>query len=195
MKKIIKSLKLFLIQAKIGLFTFGGGYAMISILQHEYVEKRGVLTEEEFFELVAVSESTPGPIAINAATYIGYHEAGILGSIFSTIGVCLPSFIIIFLISLFFDKILENEWVDAAFKGIQVCVAFLIINAGIKLLKQLKRSVFNIIMFSITAVCMIVLSILGIKFSSIYYVLIGAFIGFISYLFIKIRSRGENINA
>ena len=85
----------------IGLFTFGGGYAMIALLEEELVSKRKWIDKEEFLDLVAIAESTPGPIAINMATYVGYKRAGFLGALFSTIGMCIPSFVIIFLISLF----------------------------------------------------------------------------------------------
>ena len=95
-------LDLFLTFAKIGLFTFGGGYAMIALLENEYVSKKKWLKQEEFLDVVAIAESTPGPIAINSATYIGYKVCGVLGSAFATLGVVVPSFTIIFIISLFY---------------------------------------------------------------------------------------------
>ncbi len=98
MKKLKLYLQLFLDFFKIGLFTFGGGYAMISVISHEIVEKREYITAEEFSTVVAIAESTPGPIAINSATYIGYRRGGIFGSILASLGVVLPSFIIIFII-------------------------------------------------------------------------------------------------
>jgi chromate transporter len=96
--------KLFYTFAKIGLFTFGGGYGMIAIVQDECVEKKKWITEDEFATVLTIAESTPGPIAINCATYTGYAQGGILGSLAATFGVVLPSFVIIFLISSFFDK-------------------------------------------------------------------------------------------
>jgi chromate transporter len=113
---------LFLTMLKIGLFTFGGGFAMIALLENEFVSKKKWLEKEEFVDIVAISESTPGPIAINAATFIGYRNSGFLGSVVATAGVCIPSFVIIFAISLFFDYFLSLTVVAAAFRGIQVCV-------------------------------------------------------------------------
>ena len=97
MKRIKGLAELFWVMLKIGLFTFGGGYAMIHLLDSELVERRGWIGSEEFTDLVAIAESTPGPIAINCATFIGYKRCGVLGSIFATLGVVLPSFAIIFL--------------------------------------------------------------------------------------------------
>ena len=100
--KVMKAkqvLKLFLALLKIGLFTFGGGYAMIALLQNEFVSKQKWIDKDEFLDVVAIAESTPGPIAINAATYVGYKTAGFLGAVAATVGVCIPSFIIIFVIS------------------------------------------------------------------------------------------------
>ena len=96
--------KLFYTFAKIGLFTFGGGYGMIAIVQDECVEKKKWITHEELATVVAIAESTPGPIAINCATYTGYMQAGVPGALCATIGVTLPSFLIIYLISLFFEN-------------------------------------------------------------------------------------------
>ena len=128
MSKVKLLLNLFLSMLKIGLFTFGGGYAMIHILDSEFVVKKKWLDSEEFLDLVAIAESTPGPIAINCATYIGYKKAGFWGSLFSTVGMCIPSFTIIYLISLFFNTFLSIAWVASAFRGIQVCVVFLILS-------------------------------------------------------------------
>ncbi|MBQ9355408.1 MAG: chromate transporter, partial [Clostridia bacterium] len=133
-KKIL--LKLFITFLKIGAFTFGGGYAMIALLQNEFVSQKKWINEDDFLEIIAIAESTPGPIAINSATFIGYKMAGFWGSFFSTLAICIPSFSIIFLISLFFDKFLNFKYVTYAFKGIQVCVVYLIFSAGIKMFKN-----------------------------------------------------------
>ena len=122
---------------KIGLFTFGGGYAMLALIESDLVEKKKWIEKEEFLDMVAIAESTPGPIAINSATYIGYKRGGVLGAIFSTLGVVLPSVIIIFTISLFLDAFLTFELVQYAFRGIQACVVYLILSAGIKMLNGL----------------------------------------------------------
>ncbi len=157
---------------KIGMFTFGGGYAMISILDNELVARKKWITSEEFMDLVTVAESTPGPIAINCATYIGYKREGILGSVFATVGMCIPSFVIIFVISLFFDKFLAISWVSSAFRGIQVCVVYLILSAGVKMLKKMKKTPFSITVMSLTLASMIILTLFSVSFSSILYILI-----------------------
>ena len=136
--------KLFYTFAKIGLFTFGGGYGMIAIVQDECVEKKKWITEDEFATVLTIAESTPGPIAINCATYTGYAQGGILGSIAATFGVVLPSFLIIFLISSFFDNILNYEIVANAFHGIQIGVGIIILRAGYNMFKKMKKTSFSI---------------------------------------------------
>ena len=172
-------LKLFWIFFKLGLFTFGGGYAMIPQIKEVVIEKEKWLTEDEMLELLAIAESTPGPIAINMATYIGYQRKKILGSLFSTLGVILPSVIIIFIISLFFDKFLTNTYVAYAFVGIKACVAFLILKAGLGMLKKLEKKIIPILVFSIVLALMIVFELFSINFSSIILILIGGIIGII----------------
>lgn len=176
-----KYLILFLTMLKIGLFTFGGGYAMIALLENEFVSKKKYLDNDEFMNMVTIAESTPGPIAINAATYIGYKIGKFLGSLVATIGVCIPSFVIIFVISLFFNQFLAIEWVAKAFKGIQIGVIFLIASAGIKMFVKLPKTVFNVILLSATFICMITLSVLAVDFSSIFYILISAVAGLTVY--------------
>ncbi len=166
---------------KIGAFTFGGGYAMIALLRREFVEEKKWLSSEEFFDLVAVAESTPGPIAINAATYIGYRAGGLAGSLLATLGVCLPSFVIIYLISLFFDAFLSLKYVTYAFRGIQACVPYLILSAGIKMLKGLKKDVFSVTVFCLTLGCMLAFSLFAVSFSSVFYILISGTLGLILY--------------
>jgi len=181
-KRKCKSLLiLFWTMFKIGLFTFGGGYAMIHLLENEFVAKKKWLDNDEFFDLVTIAESTPGPVAINCSTYIGYKTEKILGSFVATTAMCLPSFIIIFVISLFFNAFLENTYVAAAFKGIQVCAVFLILCAGIKMAKKLKKSIFNLLLFIATFAAMILVSIFNAKFSSIFYILISGAIGLFIY--------------
>ena len=136
MDKLKNLFRLFLLMFKIGLFTFGGGYAMLVLLENEFIAKRKWITEDEFTDVVAIAESTPGPIAINASTYVGYKVGKVLGAIVSTIAVCLPSLIIIFLISIFFYQFLKLKLVAKAFQGIRVCVCLLIMFAGIKMLKK-----------------------------------------------------------
>lgn len=169
--------KLFYTFAKIGLFTFGGGYGMIAIVQDECVEKKKWITDDEFATVLTIAESTPGPIAINCATYTGYTQGGILGSIVATFGVVLPSFVIIFLISSFFNNLLEIEIVANAFKGIQVGVGIIILRAGYNLFKKMKKSAFTIIVLILACLIMLAINFLGWNFSTIYMLLIAGVLG------------------
>ena len=183
-----KLLSLFLSFLKIGAFTFGGGYAMIALLENEFVGRKKWLDREEFLDVLAVSESTPGPIAVNTATYIGYKVAGVLGSVLATLAVCLPAFVIIFVISLFFDRFLELTYVGYAFRGIQAAVVYLIANAGIKVLKGLKRDAFTLTLAALVFACFVTLSLFAVSFSSIFYILICGVLGLMLYF---IRALGE----
>ena len=187
--------KLFLLMLtmmKIGLFTFGGGYAMISLLENEFVSKRKWLGSEEFLDMVAIAESTPGPIAINGATYIGYRVAGIPGAVFGTVGVVTPSFVIIYLISLFFYRFLSIGWVASAFKGIQVAVVFLIFSAALRLFKKLAKTPFSVTVFTLVTLAAVALSLFAVRFSSVWFVLIGAGLGLFAYLFaLLFRDKGK----
>jgi chromate transporter len=167
-------LELFLTFAKIGAFTFGGGYAMLSLLDHTCVEEKKWLTNEEFSDLTVIAESTPGPIAINSATFVGYKVGGVLGSVFATLGMVIPSFVIIYIISLFFDEFLKFDIVNRAFKGIQAFIAFLILSAGVKFIKKTVKNLLSVIIFSVAFICLTVLSFFAVNFSSIYYIIIGA---------------------
>ena len=189
MKKIKTLFELFITLFKIGLFTFGGGYAMIALLESELVEKKGWLEKDEFLDMVAIAESTPGPIAINCATYIGYKRAGVLGSAFTTLGVCLPSFIIIYVISLFLDKFLTFELVGYAFKGIQACVVYLILSAGIKMLKGMKKDVMSIVIMITVLVALVTLSVFAVNFSTIIFILISGVVGLVVYAIRASRKR------
>ena len=129
-------LDLFFTFARIGELTFGGGYAMLPIIQKEVVEKRKWATEEEVMDYYAIGQCTPGVIAVNTATFIGYKNKGIIGGIIATLGVVFPSLVIISLISMFISNFADLEIVKHAFSGIRVCVCVLIINAVIKLGKS-----------------------------------------------------------
>ena len=181
MKKAKLLFELFLSMLKIGLFTFGGGYAMINILDNEFVTRKGWLDGEEFLDLVTVAESTPGPIAINCSTYIGYKKLGFVGALVATVGMCLPSFTIIYLISLFFNRFIEIPLVASAFKGIQACVVFLVLSAGLKMLKKVKKNAFNITVMTLTFVTFVTFSLLSVNFSSIFYILIFGALGLFLY--------------
>lgn len=176
---------------KIGLFTFGGGYAMIALLENEFVSGRKWIEKDEFIDMVAIAESTPGPIAINAATYIGYKMLGVAGSICATVAVCIPSFAIIYAISLFFDAFLSLTLVANAFRGIQVCVIWLILSAGLKMLRQMKRTAFNIVILSALVACMVAFSVFSVSFSTVFYILICGGIGLFVYLIGVLRKKDE----
>ena len=184
-------LELFLTFFKIGLFTFGGGYAMIALLENEFVEKKKYMEKDEFLDMVAIAESTPGPIAINAATYIGYKQAGVLGSAMATIGVCIPSFIIIYIISLFFDTFLSFKLVEYAFRGIQVCVVYLIFSAGLKMLVQMRKTAFSVTIVSAVALCMLLFSLFAVKFSTILYIIICGLLGLFIYFIKQMKQKKE----
>lgn len=129
-------LKLFISFLKIGAFSFGGGYAMLPLIKKEIIVVRGWLSVKEFIDILAVVEMTPGPIAINSATFLGYRVAGVLGSIVATIGVVLPSFVIILIIAHFLNKFKESPYVDWAFRGIRPVVLGLIIAASLTVTKD-----------------------------------------------------------
>ena len=166
---------------KIGLFTFGGGYAMISFLEREFVEKKNWLSHDEFMDLIVIAESTPGPIAINCATYIGYKVGKGSGAVAATLGMVMPSFCIIYLISLFFNQFLSITWVSSAFRGIRSCVVFLILSAGLKMLKKMKKTTFSVSVTAITFVSMVTFGLLGVRFSSVFYILISGCLGLSSW--------------
>ena len=166
---------------KIGAFTFGGGYAMVALLQNELVEEKKWLTRDEFLDMVAVAESTPGPMAVNSATYIGYRIAGLAGAAASTLAVCLPSFAVIYLISLFFDQFLSLSIVASAFRGIQACVVYLILSAGLKMAKQLERTPFHFAVLATVTTAMVGFSVASVSFSSIFYILLSGAAGLVLY--------------
>ena len=154
-----------------------------------FMERNGV-TKEEFLDMVAIAESTPGPVAVNSATYIGYKIEGTAGAAASTVAVCLPSFAVIYLISLFFDQFLRLSVVASAFHGIQVCVIYLILSAGLKMLKQLEHSVFNLVILTTVAAAMVGCSIAAVSFSSIFYILFSGAAGLLVYAVQQLR-KGE----
>ncbi len=147
--RLAKALSLFWTFFKIGAFTFGGGYAMIPLIQREVVENHHWLDDEDIMSVIAISESTPGPIAINMATFVGYRTAGVLGSAMATLGVVLPSFVIILLISGILRKFYDLEPVRYAFMGIRAGVLALIAKALWTLYKKCPHNLFSyILMFA-----------------------------------------------
>ena len=185
-------MSLFVTFFKIGLFTFGGGYAMISQIKEYIVEKNKWISEEELLDIITIAESTPGPIAINMATYVGYKKKKILGSLCATLGVVLPSFIIIYIISLFLQKFMEFEIVQYLFVGINCAVAFLIVKTGFSLLKNIEKKIVPTVTFIIVFILMVLFEIIGISFSSIYFIIIGGAIGIIYYALICKQTESED---
>lgn len=175
--RLSRLLALFTTFFKIGLFTFGGGYAMISLIEHEIGERRRWISLEELEELFAIAESTPGPIAVNSATYVGYRRAGVAGGVCATAGVVLPSFIIIYAISLFFERFMAFTAVANAFRGIQVAVAFLIIRAGWRMLRKMPRRGLEIACCAAGAVMIMLINLAGVRFSTVFLILLGGVAG------------------
>ena len=167
---------------KIGLFTFGGGYAMIALLEEEFIQRRRWLDKDEFLDMTAIAESTPGPVAINSATYLGYKLAGVPGAVAATVAVCLPSFLIIYAISLFFEQFTQLTVIANAFKGIQVCVIYLIFSAGVRMLQALDHSLFSSGVLLSVFLAMTSLSLAGISVSSILLILLSGAAGVAAWL-------------
>lgn len=187
----VKSLEtLFFTFFKIGLFTFGGGYAMIALLEEEFIQRRKWLDKDEFLDMTAIAESTPGPVAINSATYLGYKLAGVPGAATATVAVCLPSFLIIYAISLFFEQFTQLTVIANAFKGIQVCVIYLIFSAGVRMLKALDKSSFATGVLAAVMLVMVGLSLAGVSVSSILLILLSGAAGVAAWL-IGRRKEGK----
>ncbi|MEE1172162.1 MAG: chromate transporter [Ruminococcus sp.] len=155
MKRIPKMLSLFFTFLKIGLFTFGGGYAMIPLIQRETVDNKKWINDEDMLEIIAIAESTPGPIAINAATFIGYRVGGFFGALAATVGVVLPSFVIITAISFVLAAFQNVVWIRYAFNGIRAGVLALIVKALWSMYKQSPNGIFAYLImlgaFAVTA--------------------------------------------
>ncbi len=176
-KETVSLKRLFWTFFKIGLFTFGGGYAMLSLIEETCVQKHGWMTREEMLDMVALAESTPGPVAINSATYLGCRLQGVRGACVATGGVVLPSFIVLFLISLVFDAFLKIAVVKAAFHGVQVAVGLLILRAGFSLLKGLPKKPLPLIFAGVVTVFLICVNLFAWSFSSLWCILVGAMMG------------------
>ena len=159
--------ELFYIFAKIGLFTFGGGYAMISIIEESCVERKKWISHEEMMNMTVIAESTPGPIAINCATYVGYKLAGFVGATVATFGMVLPSFVVIFVISKFLDNFLEITWIAHAFYGIKIAVGILIFDAAVTMIGKMKKKALPMFIMSCSFAVMMLVNIFSWSFSSI----------------------------
>ena len=168
---------LFFTLFKIGFIAFGGGYAIVALLENELIAKKKWATQEEFLDMVGIAESTPGPIAINSATYIGYKKAGVFGSLMATLGVCTPCFLLMYIVSIFYNEFMTNAYISAAFSGIQVCVIYLIAMAGLKMFKNIKKNAYSIIALIATIMCIVITNIYDVAISSIWYIVIGGILG------------------
>ena len=165
-------MQLFLTFAKVGVMTFGGGYAMLPILQREVVDGKRWATEEELMDYFAIGQCTPGIIAVNTATFIGQKHRGFWGALFATVGVVFPSLVIISLLAGVIEAFSHLVWVQNAFGGIRVCVCILILNAVLKLYKKAVLDIPTFLIFLSVTVCSSLLSI-----SPVVYVLISAAVG------------------
>ena len=180
-------IQLFFIFSKIGLFTFGGGYAMFPILKSELIEKRGWITEDELLDYYAIGQCTPGIIAVNVATFVGKKLKGIIGAAFTTVGVIFPSVVIITLIATCINNFADLWFVQSAFSGIHVAVIVLILNTIISMWKKSVKKPFDYIVFLLA----LVLSFFDIL-SSVLVVVISAVAGIIYTISRKNIKKGGN---
>ena len=174
--KLKALLELLVTFAKIGLFTFGGGYAMISLIHHTCVEQKKWLTEDEMLNMTVIAESTPGPIAINCATYTGFKQAGFAGALFATFGMVLPSFVVIYAISMYFDRFLEIDLVAKAFRGIKVGVGVLILRTGLMMLQKMQKKPQPRIIAGCAFAAMVLIDLLALKISTVTLMVITALV-------------------
>ena len=180
----------FLTFAKIGLFTFGGGYAMIALIENACVEKKQWISHDEMMNITVIAESTPGPIAINCATYVGYRQQGFWGALAATLGIILPSFCIIFAISAFLDRFLEITWIAHAFQGIKIAVGILILDAACKMLKKMQKKAMPRIILLAAFGAMLLINILSVRISSIILMLTAGLVSLILFLVRKPAGKG-----
>lgn len=186
--------EIFLSIFKIGAFTFGGGYAMISMIEDSCVEKKKWITHDEMMNITIIAESTPGPIAINCATFVGYKQSGIIGALFATFGIVLPSFVVIFIISIFLDSFLELTIIANAFKGIKIGVGILILDAAITMVKKMKKRILSEVIMVCSLVAMLLVNIFSLNFSSISLMVIAAMVSLIVFV-VKNTSKEKGDSA
>ena len=174
MKLMKQIMDLFFTFGRIGALTFGGGYAMISLLDYECVEKKKWLTADELMDVTVIAESTPGPVAINCATYTGYKLAGMRGAVSATVGMVLPSFLLLYAISAFFEHMLVVGIIEKAFRGIRIAVPVLIIQAAVRMIKKMmkkspdkKIQMFFVIFFFLVV---FIMHIAGAHISTVYFI-------------------------
>ena len=183
-------LDLFLSFAKVGLFTFGGGYAMIALIENTCVEKKQWITHDEMMNITVIAESTPGPIAINCATYVGYKQKGFAGALAATIGMVLPSFCIIFAISRFLDHFLEITWIAHAFQGIKIAVGILILDAAVKMFQKMQKNPMPLAFMLCAFAAMLLINIFSVRISSIVLMLAAGLISLVIFMVKKPAAKG-----
>ena len=183
-------LQLFLAFAKTGLFTFGGGYAMISLIENTCVEKKHWITHDEMMDITVIAESTPGPIAINCATYVGYKQKGFAGALAATVGMILPSFCIIFAISMYLDRFLEITWIAHAFQGIKIAVGILILDASIRMLQKMQKKPMPRAIMLCGFTAMLLINIFSVRISSIILMLTAGLVSLIIFMVKKPAVKG-----
>ena len=183
-------LDLFLTFAKIGIFTFGGGYAMISLIENNCVDKKQWITHDEMMDVTVIAESTPGPIAINCATFVGYKQAGVKGAVIATIGMVLPSFLVILFISSFLENFLEIAIIANAFRGIKIGVGILIFDAAMTMIKKMPKKMFPKIIMLVSFLMMLLINIFSWRISSVKLMFLAALF---SLVFFRIKEyKGQN---
>ena len=186
-------LELFFTFAKIGLFTFGGGYAMISIIENQCVERKKWISSDEMMNMTVIAESTPGPIAINCSTFAGYKRAGIPGAFAATLGMVMPSFIVIYFISMYLDNFLELSIIANAFKGIKIGVGFLILNAGITMLKKMPKKKLSKVIMICSCITMLCINFFSWKISSISLMVVAAMVSLVLFNIQEIQKQKGSV--
>ncbi len=180
---------LFFTFMKIGLFTFGGGYAMISIIENTCVEKKKWISHNDMLNVAVIAESTPGPIAINCATFVGYRQAGFPGSLAATLGVIVPSFTIIYIISTILNNFLEIPVISNAFKGIKIAVGILILDVAVTMIRKMPKKILPCTIMTFSLIAMFFINIYSWKISSIGLMLTAAAINLV--IFVTIDTFGR----
>lgn len=183
-------LDLFLSFAKIGLFTFGGGYAMLALIENTCVGKKQWITHDEMMDITVIAESTPGPIAINCATYTGYKQKGLPGALAATAGIILPSFCIIFAISMFLDNFLEITWIAHAFAGIKAAVGILILDAALKMIRKMPDQPVPRAIMICACAAMLAVNIFSLRISSIVLMMTAGLVSLVLFLFRRPAATG-----
>lgn len=186
---------LFITFFKIGAFTFGGGYAMVSVMEEELAEKKKWITSQDMLDMLVIAESTPGAIAVNTATGVGYKMCGLIGSIVATLGVVLPSFLIISLLFFVINQVADSKWYKAAFTGVNACVVVLVINAFVKMGKQLPHDAYNYVTAAFAFVAATVLPDWLPWFDVIYLIILGMVVGIVTFAVMKKQGKPLPVEA